>query len=213
MKRIVILLAVIGLVGCSNLENPCNDQGAGHCASVTTGYENSLKDTVNPTDLPRGQEVADNGSSSGSMQNYGSNVSLADAYKLQNSYSQIPQAGDALRTPTKTMRVWILPYEDDVGLYHDQQYVYAVTQRGTWMFKSMSNKKSQTPYINTVAAGNVTPISYQPFVAKESDAITNNQNLISGLGGSSTTSPFSSQGVANKNTAALNSISPAPAGN
>lgn len=208
MKRIIILLSTLGLIGCAGLDNPCNDQGAGHCSSVTTAYENSLKTTVNPTDLPRGETS----SSSGSMQKYGSNVDLAEAYKLQNSYSQIPQAGDALRTQTKTMRVWILPYEDDVGLYHDQQYVYAVTQRGSWMFKSVSNKKSQTPYVNTVAASNVKPISYQPFAAKESDVITNNQNIISGLGGGSN-NPFSTQGVANKNTSAINSISPAPAGN
>lgn len=209
MKQLIVTLLAVGLIGCSSLDNPCNDQGAGHCASVTTAYENSLKTTVNPTDLPRGQDVS---TSNGSMQNYGSKVSLSDAYKLQNSYSQIPQSGDALRTSTKTMRVWILPYEDDVGLYHDQQYVYAVTQRGTWMFKSVSNNKSQNSYANTVAAGNVKPINYQPFVAKESDVIANNQNLISGLGNSSS-SPFSTQGVANKNASAINSISSAPSGN
>lgn len=200
MKNVIILSAIVTtLIGCSSLDNPCNDQGDGHCASVTTAYQNSLKDTVNPTDLPRGQSV--NGSTSYSSSS--SDNDLVVAYNKQQSYSQIPQAGDALRSAPKSMRIWLLPYEDDVGLYHDQQYVYALVERGAWKYKSTSLKTNQSPYVNTYA-GKVTPSSYQPFAAKESDPISNNQSLISSV--NPTGSPFSAQSIANKNTAAINSI-------
>lgn len=206
MKKLVILSSlIVGITGCSSLDSPCNDQGNGSCASVTTAYENSLQDMVNPTDLPRGQSNSGS-TSTGSSRTSGSN-DLVYAYNQQQSYSQIPQAGDALRTTPKTMRVWILPYEDDVGLYHDQQYVYALVERGVWKYKSMSLKTNSSPYIKTYA-GSVSPSSYQPFVAKESDPVANNQSLISAVGGTGGASPFSAQSVANKNAATINSINP-----
>lgn len=205
MKKVMILSGlIIGITGCSSLDNPCNDQGAGSCASVTTAYQNSLQDTVNPADLPRGQSTSSSTSSTGSSRTSGSN-DLVYAYNQQQSYSQVPQAGDALRTTPKTMRVWILPYEDDVGLYHDQQYVYALVERGIWKYKSMSLKTNSSPYVKTYA-GNVSPSSYQPFVAKESDPVANNQSLISAVGGTGVASPFSAQSISNKNTAAINSV-------
>lgn len=200
MKKIIILSAMVtALTACSGLDNPCNDQGGGHCASVTTAYQNSLKDTVNPTDLPRGQSSTGSTSYSGSSDD----SDLVVAYNKQQSYSQIPQAGDALRSAPKSMRIWLLPYEDDVGLYHDQQYVYALVEKGVWKYKSTSLKTSQNPYVNTYA-GKITSSNYQPFAAKESDPISSNQSLISSVNPAG--SPFSAQSIATKNTAAINSI-------
>lgn len=204
MKRFIpfiLCISFMGLIGCSGLDNPCNDQGAGHCASVTTAYDNSLKNTVNETDLPRG----DDGKGGGGWFSSEKKPSLSEAYKMQNTYSQIPKDGVALRTQTKTMRVWILPYEDDVGLYHDQQYVYAVIKNGGWMFKSVNNRitDSQDSYSHNVLVSGNPSIKYKPFVAKESDAIGSNQGLISAVGGNN---QISTQAIANKNATTINSI-------
>ena len=212
MRKLLLLnVSILGLAGCSGLDNPCNSQGAGHCASVTTAYQNSLKDTVQPTDLPRGQSI--DGSSSGGTSRHddsSSNQNLVASYNLQHTFSLFPLAGDPLRSTPKTMRVWILPYEDDMHLYHDQQYVYAVIERGSWKYKSMSLSSDQNYYANTIPAGQVQNISYQPFgPAKESVPAVSNQNLISAIGSPSNGSnvtPFSSQAIAEKNTAAINSI-------
>lgn len=211
MKRLLIVLSTILATGCSSLDNPCNDQGAGHCASVTTAYENSLQDTVTPSDLPRGQ------SSSGSSSNGSSSLSSSDdlvaAYNSQQSYSQVPQYGDAMRTAPKSMRVWILPYEDEVGLYHDQQYVYALVEKGVWKYKSVNLSKNTNKFVNTYASSNTSKSSYQPFAApKESDVtLSTNQSLISSVGtpnsSSSNSNPFSAEAISNKNTAAINSVS------
>lgn len=209
MKKLILLMTAV-LTGCSSLDNPCNDQGAGQCASVTTAYQNSLKNSVSPADLPRGQSVDSINSRSSSS----SNDDLVLAYTKQQSYSQIPQAGSAMRTSPQSMRVWILPYEDDAGLYHDQQYVYALVHKGVWKYKSTSLKNTANPYINTYA-DSVSSSKYQPFTMKESDPISNNQALISPLANpasSSTaqnpsTSPFSADAIASKNSAILNSVS------
>lgn len=201
--NILFGVAVVAITGCSSLDNPCNDQGVGQCVSVTSAYDNSLKNTVNASDLPRGQSVA---SASSSSNNSSSKSDLVSAYNSQQAYFQIPQAGDALRSTPKTIRVWILPYEDDVGLYHDQQYIYALVQRGAWKYKSMSLKSNanSNAYTNTYA-GNGVSGNYSPFKSNESDATSSNPPLISSLGNSG--SPFSAQAVSNKNTAILNSVS------
>lgn len=204
MKLNILLgVAVVAVSGCSSLDNPCNDQGVGQCASVTSAYDNSLKNTVNAADLPRGQSVT---SANGSSSNNNAGNDLVKAYNSQQAYSQIPQAGDALRSTPKTIRVWILPYEDDVGLYHDQQYIYALVERGSWKYKSMSLKSTSNAYTNTYAGNATSSSNYSPFKAKESDSISANPALISSLGNAGG-SPFSAQAVSNKNTAILNSVS------
>lgn len=205
-RLITVLCGSIALVGCGSLDNPCNDQGVGQCASVTTAYNNSLKDTPSPADFPRGTSSKSSSSSS-------TDSDLVSAYNKQQSYSQLPTAGKALRTTPQSMRIWILPYEDELGIYHDQQYVYALVYRGEWKYKSTSLKSSTNQYVTTYA-DNVTSSKYQPFMAKESDPINSNQNLISTLGNPGSTNstgqannPFSMDSVANKNNAILNSIS------
>lgn len=212
MKRLIIILSTIMAAGCSSLDNPCNDQGAGHCASVTTAYENSLQDTVSPSDLPRGQTTSSN-SSNGSGSS--SDSDLVVAYNNQQGYSQIPQYGDALRSAPKSMRVWILPYEDDVGLYHDQQYVYALVEKGIWKYKSVNLSKSTNKFVNTYASSDAAKSTYQPFIPpKESDVtLNNNQSLISSIGTSNNPRPFSAEAISNKNTAAINSVSNNSTGN
>lgn len=218
MKKVIALTITALITGCAGLDNPCNDQGPGKCASVTTAYQNSLKSTINPADLPRGQSVADyNNSNSAAVDN-----DLVVAYTKQQSYSQIPKAGDALRSSPKSMRVWILPYEDNLGLYHDQQYVYALVEKGAWKYKSVSLKNNSNQYMNTFTDNSVSGKSYQPFAAKESDPIANNQSLISSVGTPGSTnagaggSPFTAQAIANKNASIINSVSsgtPLPSGN
>jgi len=209
MKKQIIICSLLSLLaGCATLDNPCNPQGEGRCASVTDAYNASLKDTVMPTDLPNGQTVNDRNSSEEYPYDPDSASNILKAYQQQGVYSQVPQAGVAVRNQQKTMRIWLLPYEDDVGLYHDQQYVYAVVQKATWRYKSTSLLGlNRNPYINTVPVGQVTNTNYQPFgPSKESDPIAKNQGLMSGNG----LPPFSTQAVSNRN-ASIISNTPAPA--
>lgn len=210
MKNQILLLSLIGLLsGCATLDNPCNPQGVGKCASVTDAYNASLKDTVMPTDLPNGQTVS--GSASDEYPYDPDSASnILRAYRQQGVYSQVPQSGVAVRNQQQTMRIWILPYEDDVGLYHDQQYVYAVVKKATWRYKSTSLMGlNKSPYVNTAPIGQPAATNYQPFgPTKESDPIAKNQVLMSGNG----LPPFSTQSVSNRNSSIINNT-PVPTGN
>lgn len=209
MKNPILILSLLGLLtGCATLDNPCNPQGAGKCASVTDAYNASLKDTVMPTDLPNGQSVSGN-SSDEYPYDPDSASSILSAYRQQGVYSQVPQSGVAVRNQQQTMRIWILPYEDDVGLYHDQQYVYAVVKKATWRYKSTSLLGANRQYVNTVPVGQPAATNYQPFGStKESDPIGKNQGLMSGSG----LPPFSTQAVSNRNSSIINNT-PVPNGN
>lgn len=176
MKKLITPLICVSLISCSSLNSPCQDQGNGHCASVTTAYQNSLEDTSTPSDFPAGTNANGYcvGSTCNSVNGGGTSKSsdLVALYNQQNMYSQQPVLGSAIRTQPKEMRVWILPYEDDVGLYHDQQYVYAVVKKGNWKYKSMSLSNPKKQFVNTAQVGD-NAIDYKPFSVNSSNENSN----------------------------------------
>lgn len=45
----------------------------------------------------------------------------------------IPNLGDPLRYGESVLRVWVAPYEDKAGNYHQPSVMYAVVHPGHWM--------------------------------------------------------------------------------
>jgi len=74
--------------------------------------------------------------------------------KAAHPAAALPQTikpGDPLRQPGRVLRVWIAPWVDADGDYHDQSYVYLVLDHGRW-FIDKARKKIQRRY-----APHVTP--------------------------------------------------------
>lgn len=46
---------------------------------------------------------------------------------IQNTYGTVP-----IRSSEKIQQIWIGPYEDTNGNYHEGSYVYAVVKKGSW---------------------------------------------------------------------------------
>ena len=46
---------------------------------------------------------------------------------IQNTYGTVP-----IRSSEKIQQIWIGPYEDANGNYHEGSYVYAVVKKGSW---------------------------------------------------------------------------------
>ncbi len=46
-----------------------------------------------------------------------------------------PYSGPPARTPERTLRVWVAPYEDDSGTLFDQKYFYVLVSRGQWLIE------------------------------------------------------------------------------
>lgn len=43
-----------------------------------------------------------------------------------------PSTGTPLRTPERILRVWVAPFEDSDGDFHDQRYLYVTVNHGQW---------------------------------------------------------------------------------
>ena len=46
-----------------------------------------------------------------------------------------PSSGEPIRSQPKVLRVWIAPWEDADGDFHDQSYVYVVADPGRWVIE------------------------------------------------------------------------------
>ncbi|AJG22229.1 TraV family lipoprotein [Cupriavidus basilensis] len=46
-----------------------------------------------------------------------------------------PYSGPPVRSPERTLRVWVAPYEDDTGTLFDQKYFYVLVSRGQWLIE------------------------------------------------------------------------------
>ncbi|MGO4158575.1 TraV family lipoprotein [Cupriavidus sp. YAF13] len=46
-----------------------------------------------------------------------------------------PYSGPPARSPERTLRVWVAPYEDDSGTLFDQKYFYVLVSRGQWLIE------------------------------------------------------------------------------
>ena len=44
-----------------------------------------------------------------------------------------PYSGPPARSPERTLRVWVAPYEDEHGTLYDQKYFYVVVSGGQWL--------------------------------------------------------------------------------
>jgi len=55
--------------------------------------------------------------------------------------SMVTSDGIPVRSDQKVLRVWVGPWEDESGVYHDQKYAYMVADEGRWVFKRNTPSK------------------------------------------------------------------------
>ena len=105
--------------------------------ALLTGCASSMKssfgcDAIANTSCVGMQQVnaiADNGG-------YGSDAGQAVNYKASSSRSSLGTAnkvGQPVRYGEEVSKVWVAPYEDSQGNFHDSSNVYTVTKSGHWV--------------------------------------------------------------------------------
>ena len=108
-------LAILFLTGCSGMESKfdCNVSSGGRCSPMhqinrmaSRGYFNDKHRSTIP--------------------------SYVYDQKTAKSYPLNP-GGIPLRSNERIQQIWIGPYEDASGNYHDQTQVYTVVQKGKWI--------------------------------------------------------------------------------
>ena len=59
--------------------------------------------------------------------------SVTETQGVQANVSPRVQDPSAVRTPPKVLRIWIAPWVDTAGNYHEPDYVDVITQPGHWI--------------------------------------------------------------------------------
>lgn len=122
---IIVLLGVLLLSGCSTSPNyACGTPQSGKCQSVSDSYLSAL-----------GKKLKGNATATKTTNTTGKPAVEASARVTQ----YIPE-GVAIRSLPQVMRVWIAPWEDNNGVFHDQSYSYFVADAGEWSLRANTEK-------------------------------------------------------------------------
>lgn len=117
-NKIKILLAIITPIVMSG------------CASMNSDFDCPMKNGVRCQSLDEVNAAVDRGELGGS----GVAVDVSRPSYTNVTYLQYKDGTSSkLRYPEDVMRVWIAPYEDTNGNYHQASSVYTVTRPGYWM--------------------------------------------------------------------------------
>jgi hypothetical protein len=115
LKPLILILPIF-LAGCSAMNSSfdCNVGSGGKCAP-----------------MPAVNEMANRGIFHGSRGRIGNFMD----YKLSAGNYGANEKDSLLRLGESVQQVWIAPYEDASGIYHDAASIYMVAQKGRWTGK------------------------------------------------------------------------------
>ncbi|MDD5394999.1 MAG: TraV family lipoprotein [Thiothrix sp.] len=117
-----LAFATLLLSGCSTSPSyACGSVQGGKCQSVSDSYLTAL-----------GKKLKGSGGTPGKA---GKAVEATGARVTQ----YIPE-GIAIRSMPQVMRVWVAPWEDNNGVFHDQGYSYFVADAGQWALSANTEK-------------------------------------------------------------------------
>lgn len=134
MKHYFVLLA-LSLTGCSTLSGydgssnfSCKAPVGVSCSSLSGVYANAIQNNLPGLQTDKDEKTISEKSSSGDK--------TVQSVILERSQPVITgkplNSGDPIYMPSKVLRVWIAPWEDEEGDLHDQSYIYMVADYGRW---------------------------------------------------------------------------------
>ena len=145
IKHGFILSLITGsflLSGCSVFggnDFSCNRVGGiSGCVSMDNVYKMSEDGTISEQHSPYSVDgkqymTADN-ATAGSFTPTGTSSNLPQAVSNQSGYAVgVPSAGMPVRYGDKIQKVWIFPYQDTSGNYHESSIIYSVVQKSHWV--------------------------------------------------------------------------------
>lgn len=122
MKRALAIMVAAGILGgCSTAgQYACSAPEGGSCQSLQDVYKSSLERGNNPK------------SKAGDDQDTDRTVPVLAPSSVDLLPQYVPE-GAPIRTGQKILRIWMAPWEDRDGRFHDQSYTYIVTDFGRWV--------------------------------------------------------------------------------
>ena len=114
ISRVCAGLLPVFLAGCSGMSGKfdCNVSSGGRCAPMS-----QINKMANQGTFQGGEYHQTNTKQSGEVYGYPLNTF----------------AGAPVRSNESIQQIWIGPYEDMAGNYHEPSYVYTVVKKGAWI--------------------------------------------------------------------------------
>ena len=113
LTQAALIITIISLTGCAGMNDKfdCNVESGGRCASMGSINKMANRGEFN--------------------ENFYRTKNIA---KITTSgYSSSTSAGKPIRSSESVEKIWIGPYEDSSGNYHEPSYVYTVVKKGRWI--------------------------------------------------------------------------------
>lgn len=123
LKRIGLLISVIGLSGCAGMNGhfACNASAKNGCTSVSEVNDKAQAGLFDREDSG-GDNLAE------------TSVFDYPAADSDAGYAGVtPHPGEPVRYGETVQRIWIAPYQDNSGNYHEPSYVYTVLKGSHWL--------------------------------------------------------------------------------
>ncbi len=112
--------------------------GANGCISMDQIYSEvqngEIKADKNPYDGKQKTKKKTEAKNHASAQSSHSNTSVGKGYR-----ASIPEAGEPVRFAENIQKLWIFPFEDTHGNYHETSIVYAVLTSSHWIAQPVSS--------------------------------------------------------------------------
>ena len=191
-SKILVLIVFIAIAGCAGLDSSskfaCTAPEGVNCQSLSGVYANSINGTL-PSQQVHKSESGD-GSQSGSkdpqrdpryvwaggiesdpkMLRYGSENDAMLSPRMMAT----PTSGMPIRKPPQVLRVWVAPWEDEVGDLHDQSYFYTMVSNGKWAIEaSRKNISERFKPVYPLKTPNSAPLEEKSTKEKREPAVPN----------------------------------------
>lgn len=124
MKRLVMMACILIQLG-----------GLTACSIMNSSFDCPNKSGVNCKSLDQINRMVDSGEIRGRMQTGCAGVAkCTDGAEFQSfPVSASFRSGQPIRYGETVQRIWIAPYEDSEGNYHQDSIIYAVMKGGHWI--------------------------------------------------------------------------------
>ncbi len=186
MNRICLSVLLLSLGGCASLSGydgqssfSCKAPDGVTCSSLSGVYANATQNNLPGLQAKKAEsnktaiqeETADTGSALAAM----------PGDQRTGIIGQPLNSGDPIHAPSKILRVWIAPWEDEDGDLHDQSYVYMLADYGRWIIEHNRRRIMNEYQPTNLTTGSIARDSHESNPVKPGTAGSYNQQYANPL--------------------------------
>jgi conjugal transfer pilus assembly protein TraV len=140
-SRGVIAICLVAVSGCSSLSGvggssslSCPVPNGSSCKPIGQVYQSPPSSNAAPVAKSANQNNAD-GSGHAVQSVLPVAPALARYVPSVSATRNVPNTGEPIRSATRTLKIWIAPWEDEEGALRDHGYLYVMVDSGKWQIE------------------------------------------------------------------------------